>query len=90
MIHQQDIRRPLRLPRAIAPDALVTAMRFAVLAPPIRGPWHARGVRLVADDVDFAHGRSPTVHGPGEAVLLAMGRATGRARPCRRRAPASW
>ncbi len=72
MIHQQDIRRPLGLPRTIEPQRLRTALDFARFAPTIRGAWRARGVRLVATDLDWSHGRGPEVRGPAEALLLVM------------------
>lgn len=72
MIHQQDIRRPLGLPRTIDPERLRTALDFARFAPTIRGAWRARGVRLVGTDLDWAHGKGPEVRGSGEALLMAM------------------
>lgn len=72
MIHQQDVRRPLGVPRTIAPDRLRTALDFARRAPLIRGAWRTRGVRLVATDLDWSAGRGPDVRGPGEALLMAM------------------
>jgi len=77
MIHQQDIRRSIGLPRSIDPERLRTALDFARFAPTIRGAWRARGVRLVATDLDWAHGNGPEVRGSGEALLMAMaGRGT--------------
>ena len=72
MIHQQDIRRPLNIPRTIDPERLRTALDFARYAPTIRGAWRARGVRLVATDLPWSHGKGPEVRGSGEAVLMAM------------------
>jgi uncharacterized protein (TIGR03083 family) len=72
MIHQQDVRRALGLPRTIAPARLTVALDFARFAPLIRGAWRARGTRLLATDVDWSHGRGPEVAGPGEALLMAM------------------
>jgi uncharacterized protein (TIGR03083 family) len=72
MIHQQDIRRSVGIPRTIDPERLRTALDFARFAPTIRGAWRARGVRLVATDLDWSHGRGPEVHGSGEALLMAM------------------
>jgi uncharacterized protein (TIGR03083 family) len=78
MIHQQDIRRPLAMPRVVATDRLRVALDFARTAPLIRGAWRARGVRLVATDLDWAAGKGPEVHGSGEALLMTMaGRADG-------------
>jgi uncharacterized protein (TIGR03083 family) len=72
MIHQQDIRRPLGIPRAIDPERLRVALEFAKYAPRLLGALHARGVRLVATDMDWSHGRGPEVRGSGEALLMAM------------------
>jgi uncharacterized protein (TIGR03083 family) len=72
MIHQQDIRRPLGLPRQISPERLRTALDFVRYAPTIRGAWRARGVRMVATDVDWSRGRGAEVRGPGETLLMVM------------------
>jgi uncharacterized protein (TIGR03083 family) len=72
MIHQQDIRRPLGLPRTIPQDRLRTALDFVRFAPTIRGAWLARGVRLVATDLDWSFGRGPELRGTGEALLVTM------------------
>jgi uncharacterized protein (TIGR03083 family) len=72
MIHQQDIRRSIGLPRTIDPERLRTALDFGRFAPTIRGAWRARGVRLVATDMDWAYGKGPEVRGSGEALLMAM------------------
>ena len=72
MIHQQDIRRPLDAPRTIPPERLRPALSFARFAPPIGAFWRARGLRLVATDLDWSDGRGPEVHGPGESLLLAI------------------
>lgn len=79
LVHHQDIRRPLGSPRHIPEERLRYALRFAVTAPPLRGFWHVRGARVVATDVDFAHGRGPEARGPGEAVLMALAGRSGAA-----------
>ena len=71
-IHHQDIRRPLGMPRDIPPERLLAALQCALYAPAVRGAWRARGVRLVATDLDWSFGRGPEVHGPGEALLMTM------------------
>jgi uncharacterized protein (TIGR03083 family) len=77
LIHQQDIRRPLGLPRRIPAERLRYALPFAVTAPPLRGFWHTRGVRLIATDLDWSRGRGPEARGDAEAVLMVLaGRAT--------------
>ncbi len=72
IVHQQDVRRPLGLPRTIDPDKLLVALQFALYAPPIRGAVRIRGLHLVATDLDWSHGRGPEVRGPAEALLMAM------------------
>jgi uncharacterized protein (TIGR03083 family) len=72
MIHQQDIRRPLGIPRVIPPERLRTVLNYALTAPAVRGTRRARGVRLVATDLDWTYGSGPEVNGPAEALLMAM------------------
>ena len=72
MIHQQDIRRALGIPRTIPAERLRTALDFSRYAPTIRGAWRARGVHLVGTDIEWSHGKGPDVQGPGEALLMAM------------------
>lgn len=72
LIHQQDIRRSLGLPRAIAAARVRSALDFARWAPLIRGAWRTRGVTLFATDLDWSAGRGPEVRGPGEALLMVM------------------
>jgi uncharacterized protein (TIGR03083 family) len=72
MIHHQDIRRPLGLPRTVPAERLRPALDFARVAPPIRAFWRIRGLRLVATDLGWTTGRGPEVRGPGEALLMAM------------------
>jgi uncharacterized protein (TIGR03083 family) len=76
LIHQQDIRRPLGLPRVVEPAALRAALRYARASPVIGAARRTRGLRLSATDLDWAAGRGPQVRGTAEALLLAM---TGRA-----------
>ena len=72
MIHHQDMRRPLGKPREIPAERLLCALPFAVTAPPLRGFWNARGVRLVATDLDWSRGKGPEARGPAEAVLMVL------------------
>lgn len=72
MIHQQDIRRPLGLPRTIPAERLKTALDFVRYSPTIRGALRVRGVRLVATDSDWSYGKGPEARGPGEALLVVM------------------
>lgn len=71
-IHQQDIRRPLGMPREIPAERLRAALGCALKAPPIGAAKRARGLRLEATDVGWSHGGGPEVRGPGEALLLAL------------------
>jgi uncharacterized protein (TIGR03083 family) len=72
MIHQQDIRRPLGIARAIPPMRQQRVLNYALRSPAVRGARRARGVRLVATDLDWVHGSGPEVTGPAEALLMAM------------------
>lgn len=72
MIHQQDIRRPLALPRAIPAERLVPALRTALFGPTLLGVLRVRDVRLVATDLDWTFGRGPEVRGTGEALLMTV------------------
>ncbi len=72
LIHQQDIRRPLGLQRAVPAERLLPVLRLAMMAPDIAGPWRVRGIRLVATDLDFCHGAGPEVRGTAEALLMAV------------------
>jgi uncharacterized protein (TIGR03083 family) len=72
MIHQQDIRRPLGLPRTIDDRRLRVALDFALTSPTIRGARRTKRLRLVATDLDWSHGGGAEVRGPGEALLMAM------------------
>jgi uncharacterized protein (TIGR03083 family) len=73
MIHQQDIRRPLGIPREIPPQRLRTVLNYALTSPAVRGARRTRGARLIATDMDWAHGSGPEVTGPAEALLMIMG-----------------
>ncbi len=72
LIHHQDIRRALAQPRTIPAQRLVPALRTALIAPDVAGPWRIRGIRLVATDLRFSAGMGPEVRGPAEALLMAI------------------
>jgi uncharacterized protein (TIGR03083 family) len=72
LIHHQDIRRSLGLPRFVPPERLHVALGFALFAPPIRGAWRVRGTRVAATDLDWGFGAGPEACGSGEAVLMVM------------------
>jgi uncharacterized protein (TIGR03083 family) len=72
MIHHQDIRRPLGVPREIPADRLLAALDFVRRSPTIRGAKRTRGSRLVATDLDWSAGEGAEVRGPGEALLMVM------------------
>ena len=48
LVHTQDVRRPLGLPRRVPAERLRAALPFALLAPPIRALGHVRGAVLLA------------------------------------------
>jgi hypothetical protein len=47
-------------------------LNAALSSPATRGAKRARGVRLIATDLDWVHGDGPEVTGPGEALIMAM------------------
>ena len=73
LVHQQDIRRAIERPRSI-PAERVSAVLDAT--PRLGSVFGARrrtkGLRFVADDVDWSWGDGPEVEGPGEALCMAM------------------
>jgi uncharacterized protein (TIGR03083 family) len=74
MTHHQDIRRPLGLPREMPGDRLVAALDAVPrIGGFLKAKGRARGLRLVASDVDWTWGDGPELKGPGEAILLALG-----------------
>jgi uncharacterized protein (TIGR03083 family) len=82
VVHEIDIRRPLGLASEWNADDLRGALDAAVRAksPLIAPAKIAKGLRLVAADLDWSFGPvgAPEVSGPAEDLLLALcGRATG-------------
>jgi uncharacterized protein (TIGR03083 family) len=80
LIHHQDIRRPLGLPRDIPVERMLAALEFARTAPTIGAAKRIRGLTLAATDLDWTTGSGPRVEGPAEALLMAMAGRRGVAR----------
>lgn len=72
LIHHQDIRRPLGVPRTIPEDRLRYALARTPGNPRLGAGRRIRGLRLSATDLDWSHGRGAEVSGPAESLLLAM------------------
>lgn len=72
MIHQQDIRRALGISRTIPPTRLVPVLSFSLGAPTLPSKGNAKGLKLIATDVDWTAGEGSEVCGPGEALLMAV------------------
>jgi uncharacterized protein (TIGR03083 family) len=73
VVHSEDIRRPLGLPRTSDPEAVVACLEMYQGASFLVGTkQRIRGLRLVATDVEWRHGDGPEVSGPGLALLMAM------------------
>ncbi len=74
LVHGQDVRLPLGLDAPEPPQAWTPVLGFLVHPKARRGfvPRPLPAVRLVADDVDWAHGTGPEVHGPAAALALAL------------------
>jgi uncharacterized protein (TIGR03083 family) len=71
-IHHQDIRRALGMPRTIPADRLSAVLDFSLGAPTLSSKSNRKGLRLVANDIDWRSGDGPDVTGPGEALLMAV------------------
>jgi uncharacterized protein (TIGR03083 family) len=75
VIHHQDMRRPLGMPRVIPEERLRTALEV-VLTP--RGSTNlgsfqrGEGIALRATDMDWSWGHGPEVSGPAESILMAL------------------
>ena len=73
VVHHQDMRRPLGMPREVPEDRLVAALDVAPgLSGFVGSNKRAAGLRLAATDVEWSHGDGPEVTGTGEAILLAL------------------
>ncbi len=72
VIHHQDIRRPLGLPRDIPAERMRVVLEFARTAPTVGAAKRVRGLTLVATDLDWRAGSGPVVEGPAEALLMAV------------------
>ena len=72
VIHHQDIRRALGLPRPVPAARLRPVLRAALAAPQVGGAWRTRGLRLVATDLRWSAGFGPEVTGPAEPLLMAI------------------
>ena len=76
IVHEMDIRRPLGLPSQWNTDDMRAALEAAVRAKtPLLAPAKiAKGLNLVATDLDWSYGPSeaPRVSGPAESLLLAL------------------
>jgi uncharacterized protein (TIGR03083 family) len=79
LVHGQDIARPLGKDLATPPEAAAEAADWAVRrAFPYFWGRRLRGLRLVAEDVDWSRGEGPEVRGPMASLLLvSTGRAAG-------------
>jgi uncharacterized protein (TIGR03083 family) len=79
--HQMDIRWPQKDPPDLDPSVALTLFNFLVsgnIVLKVATPNRFSGVRLEAEDVDWAYGDGPVARGPADALLLAMvGRAAG-------------
>ena len=77
VVHGEDIRRPLGIKRAYPPGAVTRSAEFFRRSNLLIGSKRRiAGLRLRADDLEWAAGSGPEVTGPALSLLMAM---TGRA-----------
>lgn len=73
MVHHQDIRRPLGMPRDVPADRALVALQTCVGANNgVNSKKHAQGLTIKATDIDFTHGSGPEVTGTAEALFVAL------------------
>ena len=73
VVHAEDIRRPLGLPRAYPSEALrLVADAFAKSNLPVGGKSRVAGLALVATDAEWRRGAGPLVEGPLASLVLAI------------------
>jgi len=72
VVHGEDIRRPLGIPRTYPMEAVERSLRHQARTPVGLGGGRQRvaGVRLRATDADIVLGDGPEVHGPALSLLL--------------------
>lgn len=73
-VHGEDVRRPLGTSGSYPPASVEQALRYQLKTAVSfgGGKQHAAGLRLVADDADFAAGEGLEVVGPLISLLLAV------------------
>jgi uncharacterized protein (TIGR03083 family) len=73
VLHGEDIRRPLGIKHAYAPEALVVVGNFVTRGIGFLGAKRrSKGLRVVASDVEWTHGDGPEVSGPFASILIAL------------------
>ncbi len=77
LIHQQDVRRPLGIPRSIPADRLSIVLDFGISRSALTSTMafsrrRSKGLHLVAPDIGWWAGSGPQVCGPGEGILMAL------------------
>lgn len=86
LLHHQDLRRPLGVPRNVPEERLVAVLDelrgYKSSAVNVRR--RITGLGLVATDVDWRAGDGPMVSGPAEAIAMVLGGRAGCARGHRR------
>lgn len=73
IVHAEDVRRPLGIPRAYPTDAVAQVASFYSGSNVLIGAKNRiTGVRLEATDTDWRHGAGPVASGPVLSLLMAM------------------
>lgn len=74
VLHGEDVRRPLGIEHAYAPEAVERALRYQVRTPVAVGGSKqiAAGVTLRSSDDDLLVGEGPEVTGPSVSLLMAV------------------
>jgi uncharacterized protein (TIGR03083 family) len=73
LTHLLDVTEPLGIDVDVPDERLVAALNLLVTINDWGSKKRAKGVRLVATDVDWSYGSGPEVRGAGRHLILALG-----------------
>jgi uncharacterized protein (TIGR03083 family) len=73
LIHQEDVRRPLGIPREIPVERLVAALdALPQIGGFLKSKKTVAGLRFASTDLAWTWGTGPEVRGPADSLVLAM------------------
>ncbi len=73
LTHLLDVTEPLGIDVDVPEERLIASLDLLVTINDWGSKKRAKGVRLVATDVDWSHGSGPEVRGAARHLILALG-----------------